>query len=58
MAYSNPNVETVMKEYKEGTLRSGSSKGSKVEDPRQAIAIALSEAGVEPKKRKKKKKSS
>lgn len=36
-------VSTVMKEYKEGTLHSG--KGGKVvKNPKQAIAIALSEA--------------
>jgi hypothetical protein len=35
-------VETVMKEYKRGTLHSGS--GEKVTNPKQAIAIGLSEA--------------
>ena len=35
-------VEVVMKEYKRGTLHSGS--GSIVSNPKQAIAIALSEA--------------
>jgi len=35
-------VGVVMKEFKEGELKSGS--GEKVEDPKQAIAIALSEA--------------
>lgn len=37
-------VEKVMKEYKEGTLHSGSKKGPKVKKRKQAIAIALSEA--------------
>jgi hypothetical protein len=37
-------VHKVMGEFKRGTLRSGSSKGPKVQDRRQAIAIALSEA--------------
>jgi hypothetical protein len=37
-------VEKVMHEYKEGTLHSGSKKGPKVSNPKQAIAIALSEA--------------
>jgi len=37
-------VEKVMKEYKEGTLHSGSKKGPKVKSRKQAIAIALSEA--------------
>jgi hypothetical protein len=35
-------VHTVMKEYKEGGLTSGS--GKKVTSPKQAVAIALSEA--------------
>ena len=35
-------IETVMKEFKRGTLNSGS--GSKVQNPKQAIAIGLSEA--------------
>lgn len=37
-------IEVVMKEFKRGTLYSGS--GEKVTDKRQAIAIALSEAGM------------
>lgn len=37
-------VEKVMREYKEGKLRSGSKKGPKVTGKKQAIAIALSEA--------------
>jgi hypothetical protein len=36
-------VEVVMKEFKRGTLHSGS--GKKVTDRKQAIAIAMSEAG-------------
>lgn len=37
-------ISKVMKEYKSGTLHSG--KGGKVvKSPKQAIAIALSEAG-------------
>jgi len=43
-------VEKVMKEFKSGKLHSGSKKGPKVDNPKQAIAIALSEA-----RRKKKK---
>ncbi len=37
-------VEKVMHEYKEGKLHSGSKSGPEVENPKQAIAIALSEA--------------
>lgn len=37
-------VHKVMKEYKEGKLHSGSKKGPEVTNPKQAIAIALSEA--------------
>lgn len=44
-------VEIVMEEFKEGKLRSGSKNGPKVKNPKQAIAIAISEA----KKSKKKK---
>lgn len=39
-------VEKVMHEYKEGTLHSGSKKGPKVRSRKQAIAIAMSEAGM------------
>ena len=37
-------IEKVMKEYKEGELRSGSKSGPKVSNRKQAVAIALSEA--------------
>lgn len=37
-------VETVMHEFKEGGLHSGSKKGPKVTNRKQAVAIALSEA--------------
>lgn len=47
-------VKKVMDEFKSGTLKSGSKKGPKVTNPKQAIAIALSESG-QSKKRKKKK---
>jgi Family of unknown function (DUF6496) len=36
-------VKKVIKEFKEGTLHSGSKKGPVVSNPKQAIAIALSE---------------
>lgn len=45
-------VATVMREYKKGTLHSGSKKGPKVKSRRQAVAIAMSEAGMSKRKRK------
>lgn len=42
-------VEVVMKEYKRGTLHSGS--GKIVKNRKQAIAIGLSEAGLSKKKK-------
>lgn len=39
-------VRRVMREFKSGTLHSGSKKGPKVKSKKQAIAIALSEAGI------------
>ena len=37
-------ISKVMREYKEGSLHSGSKKGPQVKNRKQAIAIALSEA--------------
>lgn len=37
-------VAKVMREFKHGELHSGSKKGPEVRNPKQAIAIALSEA--------------
>lgn len=37
-------METVMHEFKRGTLHSGSKKGPKVTSRKQAIAIGMSEA--------------
>lgn len=37
-------VKKVMHEFKEGKLHSGSKKGPVVSNPKQAIAISLSEA--------------
>ena len=42
---SGGKVEKVMREFKEGKLHSGSEKGPVVKSRKQAIAIALSEAG-------------
>lgn len=53
-------VAKVMREFKEDKLHSGSKKGPLVSNPKQAIAIGLSEARksgekVKPAKKKKKK---
>jgi hypothetical protein len=49
-------VKKVMHEFGEGKLHSGSKKGPKVKEKKQAVAIALSEARKDgakiPKKRK------
>ena len=52
---SKGKVETVMKEYKEGKLHSGSKKGPKVTKKSQAVAIAMSESGMSKKTKKNKK---
>ena len=44
-------VEKVMKEYKEGKLHIGSKKGPVVKNKKQAVAIAMSEAGMKKKKK-------
>jgi len=43
----------VMGEFKEGTLRSGSTHGPKVTSRTQAIAIALKQSGQSRKRKKK-----
>ena len=45
-------VHTVMHEFKHGQLHSGSKQGPKVTSRKQAIAIALSEAGLSKGKRR------
>lgn len=44
--------DKVMKEYKEDKLHSGSKRGPKVKNPKQAVAIAYSEARKVYKKKK------
>ena len=45
MTKSQKKIKKVMGEFKSGELRSGGKKGPVVKNPKQAIAIALSEAG-------------
>jgi len=51
MRRARSKVRKVMHEFKAGKLRSGSKKGPRVRSRKQAIAIALSEAGLSRKKR-------
>lgn len=51
-AGKSAKVGKVMGEWKEGTLHSGK-KGPVVTSKKQAIAIAMSEAGIKMKKKKK-----
>lgn len=51
LAKSEDKVEAVMGEFKRGTLHSGS--GAIVKSRKQAVAIAMSEAGLSRKKKKK-----
>ena len=51
MSKKQKKVKKVMGEFKSGDLKSSS--GDQVANPKQAIAIAMSEAGIKKKKGKK-----
>ena len=54
-AEKKAKIAKVMKEFKAGTLNSGSSKGPIVKGKKQAVAIALSQAKMAKKRMGKKK---
>jgi hypothetical protein len=49
---ASKKVQKVMHEFKTGTLHSGSKKGPVVKSRKQAVAIAMSEAGMKKSKKK------
>ncbi len=53
-AKKEDKIKKVMEEFKQGALYSGSKKGPKVSNRKQAVAIALSEARKVAAKKKKK----
>jgi hypothetical protein len=53
VANKSKKIEKVMHEFKEGELKSGSKKGPKVTNPKQAIAIAINESKKSKKPKKK-----
>ena len=54
MEHGKHKVVKVMREFRKGELHSGSKKGPKVTSRKQAVAIAMSEAGMRKKKMGKK----
>ena len=54
-AEKKAKIAKVMREFKAGTLNSGSSKGPIVKNKKQAVAIAMSQAKMSKKKMGKKK---
>ena len=52
MTKHKDKMHKVMREFKEGELHSGSRKGPVVRSKKQAMAIAMSEAGKSRKKKK------
>jgi len=50
-AKAGAKIAKVMGEFKKGELHSGSKEGPKVKSPKQAMAIAMSEAGKMPMKK-------
>lgn len=48
---ADKKISKVMKEYGAGKLKSGSKSGPVVKNKKQAVAIALSEAGMSKKKK-------
>jgi hypothetical protein len=51
MTKSQETIKTAMTKFKKGKLHSGNKKGPVVKSRKQAIAIALSEAGMSKKKK-------
>lgn len=58
VAQGREGVRQVMHEYKHGQLHSGSKRGPRVTDRRQAIAIALNQAGMSRRGRRSKRRAS